>query len=250
MADENNISKYLRYAIGEIVLVVIGILIALQINNWNEHRKARIQEIGHLKNIQQDIMLDLNDIIWNTNFHNKTLKSQKELLNYMMDTENKPKTNIAYEIALGSPILLTLHESSFINIKNNNLNIITNKKLKKQISSYYDNFSKTILSVENDLDEYQSYTTLKPYFLRHFQYEKTKIVLDFDRNNEDYFAPEAERNKLILADTLGLKNDEEFKIILAETIRLTTLKISFYRDFSPRIYELKSAIKEELKNIE
>ena len=38
--SENKTGKYLKYAIGEIVLVVIGILIALQINNWNENRKA------------------------------------------------------------------------------------------------------------------------------------------------------------------------------------------------------------------
>ena len=39
MADDNRPLKYMRYAIGEIVLVVIGILIALQINNWNEDQK-------------------------------------------------------------------------------------------------------------------------------------------------------------------------------------------------------------------
>ena len=36
--------KYLRYAVGEIVLVVIGILIALQVNNWNEYRKEKVEE--------------------------------------------------------------------------------------------------------------------------------------------------------------------------------------------------------------
>ena len=41
---ENKTGKYLKYAIGEIVLVVIGILIALQINNWNENRKEKQQE--------------------------------------------------------------------------------------------------------------------------------------------------------------------------------------------------------------
>ena len=40
--EENKTGKYLKYAIGEIVLVVIGILIALQINNWNEERKLYI----------------------------------------------------------------------------------------------------------------------------------------------------------------------------------------------------------------
>ena len=41
---DNRFSKYLLYAIGEIILVVIGILIALQINNWNEHKKNAQQE--------------------------------------------------------------------------------------------------------------------------------------------------------------------------------------------------------------
>ena len=42
MADDNRPLKYARYAIGEVVLVVIGILIALQINNWNEESKTRL----------------------------------------------------------------------------------------------------------------------------------------------------------------------------------------------------------------
>ena len=40
---ENKTGKYLKYAVGEIVLVVIGILIALQVNNWNENRKTEIK---------------------------------------------------------------------------------------------------------------------------------------------------------------------------------------------------------------
>ncbi len=42
--EQNKIGKYIKYAIGEIVLVVVGILIALQINNWNEDRTARKSE--------------------------------------------------------------------------------------------------------------------------------------------------------------------------------------------------------------
>jgi len=41
LAAENRAAKYLRYAVGEILLVVVGILIALQVNNWNEHRKEQ-----------------------------------------------------------------------------------------------------------------------------------------------------------------------------------------------------------------
>ena len=66
LLTENKFSKYLIYAIGEIVLVVIGILIALQINNWNETQKNRQQELIILENILQDLKNDkvgLNDII-------------------------------------------------------------------------------------------------------------------------------------------------------------------------------------------
>jgi sensor domain CHASE-containing protein len=51
MIKENKVSKYLLYAIGEIVLVVIGILIALQINNQNEFRKQKLVEINISKMI-------------------------------------------------------------------------------------------------------------------------------------------------------------------------------------------------------
>ena len=55
LLTENRISNYLLYAVGEIVLVVIGILIALQINNWNEGVKNREMERG----FYQDILSDL-----------------------------------------------------------------------------------------------------------------------------------------------------------------------------------------------
>ena len=48
--------KYLRYAVGEVILVVIGILIALQINNWNENRKENIVEQTLLKQLLKDIV--------------------------------------------------------------------------------------------------------------------------------------------------------------------------------------------------
>ena len=52
---ENKTSKYFKYAIGEIVLVVIGILIALQINNWNENRKLQQREVQILNEIKSDL---------------------------------------------------------------------------------------------------------------------------------------------------------------------------------------------------
>ncbi|MEP0134393.1 MAG: DUF6090 family protein [Eudoraea sp.] len=54
LADDNKPLKYMRYAIGEILLVVVGILIALQINNWNEHQKEIKEEQQILNNINNE----------------------------------------------------------------------------------------------------------------------------------------------------------------------------------------------------
>lgn len=58
LLSENKISKYLAYAIGEIVLVVIGILIALQINNWNDKKIQGTVDIEFITNLRNKIVLD------------------------------------------------------------------------------------------------------------------------------------------------------------------------------------------------
>ena len=81
LAAENNVSKYLRYAIGEILLVVIGILIALQINNWNENRKdqQKLENIYAL--VVEDLKNDINEI---TNIM-KDEKPRKLIINKVLD---------------------------------------------------------------------------------------------------------------------------------------------------------------------
>ena len=59
LLTENKVSKYLLYAIGEIILVVIGILIALQINNWNEYQKQLKTEKEILKEVKVGLESDL-----------------------------------------------------------------------------------------------------------------------------------------------------------------------------------------------
>jgi hypothetical protein len=66
LLKENRLTRYLIYAVGEILLVVIGILIALQINNNNDLRKARVRELQYLRNIKADLeanLVKVNDII-------------------------------------------------------------------------------------------------------------------------------------------------------------------------------------------
>ena len=62
LMEQNKTGKYLKYAIGEILLVVIGIMIALQVNNWNENRKLQLEHIVFLNNIKQDLTNDLEQI--------------------------------------------------------------------------------------------------------------------------------------------------------------------------------------------
>ena len=58
LIKENKVGKYLLYAIGEIVLVVIGILIALQINTWNEDRKQSTSEDEFITSVKNDLKQD------------------------------------------------------------------------------------------------------------------------------------------------------------------------------------------------
>lgn len=62
LADENKFFKYARYAIGEIILVVIGILIALQINTWDEERQTDKKIISLFKEIQTDLLKDILNV--------------------------------------------------------------------------------------------------------------------------------------------------------------------------------------------
>ena len=55
-------SKYLRYAVGEVILVVIGILIALQVNNWNEYRKEKVEEKKILLSLHNEISNNLESL--------------------------------------------------------------------------------------------------------------------------------------------------------------------------------------------
>lgn len=62
LLSENKITRYLLYAFGEIVLVVIGILIALQINNQNDIQKTRVKELHYLNNIKTDLDLNMAEL--------------------------------------------------------------------------------------------------------------------------------------------------------------------------------------------
>ena len=87
LLSEGKTGKYLKYAIGEIVLVVIGILIALSINNWNENRKNKIAEADYYCRILDDFELNEKLIDESSKLIRNKIKLCKELI---LDLNNIP----------------------------------------------------------------------------------------------------------------------------------------------------------------
>lgn len=91
---KDKITKYYKYAFGEIVLVVIGILIALSINNWNEARKNRIEQLILINNIIEDLRLDSIHI-------NKSLSevgNQKRLVDDLISKSLNNEKKLNYQL--------------------------------------------------------------------------------------------------------------------------------------------------------
>jgi hypothetical protein len=81
LMEQNKKSKYFKYAIGEIIRVVIGILIALQINNWNENRLKNETVKTYLSNLIQDLKVDQRALNAMNEIHNFKFHSMQYLLN-------------------------------------------------------------------------------------------------------------------------------------------------------------------------
>jgi hypothetical protein len=82
LIDSSAARKYFLYAIGEIALVVIGILIALQINNWNENRKEEEVEQKLLLSLQREISTNITELEIIIDRHTKSSELNKKLLEY------------------------------------------------------------------------------------------------------------------------------------------------------------------------
>jgi hypothetical protein len=82
LMETNQKSKYIKYALGEIILVVIGILIALSINNWNEIRKAKNEEQVYLLGLRDEFLFNQLALERVSKTNQKNLKSALELIKY------------------------------------------------------------------------------------------------------------------------------------------------------------------------
>lgn len=132
LLSENKFSKYLLYAIGEIILVVIGILIALQINNNNESRKQRARELHYLKNIKTDLNLNIAHINNYISTRENSINSANEIIAHY---EGKPIENLE-DFNVHTVNIYTWQKFSQINntfqelINSGNLALISNDSIK------------------------------------------------------------------------------------------------------------------------
>lgn len=192
---KNRFGKYLLYAIGEIVLVVIGILIALQLNNWNEVRKNRSLEIKTLKELRSDLLQNVKDIEENISsletsklanetilFHSKNMLPYNDSLDFHF-------ANL-YPYITFSPI-----QTTFNNLSQNGMNLITNDSIRVNISELYANqfnlykvFESTYL-----VEHYDNY--IKPMFMTEF--ETFDIYESFKPRNYNQFIKNKEYNQIM-----------------------------------------------------
>jgi hypothetical protein len=140
MIKENRTSKYLLYAIGEIVLVVIGILIALQINTLNEQKKENALEQEYYCRLFEDVVQDqenVNDLIV---VAQNRLKAANQAIRLLKDN-NTNKTDVGKELANAIKAIVSdfsPNNSAFEDLKSGaNLNIIKNKSVIKAINNYF-----------------------------------------------------------------------------------------------------------------
>jgi len=114
---KNQTGKYFKYAFGEIVLVVIGILIALQINNWNELRKDRKEEVKLLKQLQTDLTANEDEV--------SGLIKRIEINKFAMDSLLVKLKSEDYDPIVSIYVAL-IHRKSFFNNSNSGYKLISN----------------------------------------------------------------------------------------------------------------------------
>ncbi|MBW2938057.1 hypothetical protein KXJ69_08060 [Aureisphaera sp. CAU 1614] len=134
LLTENKFSKYLLYAIGEIVLVVIGILIALQINNWNENRKNRITEANYYCRILEDLELNEKLIDETSELITKKIILCKELISDINKIPNNRSIILnKFVVALRQDVFVPSNIAFEELTSSGQLKLLTDLKLKNRL---------------------------------------------------------------------------------------------------------------------
>ena len=138
LLSENKFSKYLLYAIGEIALVMIGILLALQVNNWNEQRKDNATEQKMLTALQEDLLINIDRLKRDILLEQNTIDQAHKIITHL--DERKPydlSLDAIFAEAIYSPDIV-LSISSYESLKFKGIDIIQSEALRKGIVNLFD----------------------------------------------------------------------------------------------------------------
>ena len=228
---ENKTSKYFKYAIGEIVLVVIGILIALSINNWNDNRKLQNEELNLLKEVKSNLETTLENFRLDSLFNSNTITLYKKINHYV-------KFDLTYNKELDSAFAaITLWSSPFETsiayktLQNKGLDILKNKSLKNSLVELYD-VKMTSLKIDFDQAEWiLNQTVINPFFPKNIRKLNEVSLYSARPNNFE-----------------ELKHNDEFLNILSMLIRQRKRGLEFYKETMIAIKKTIQKIDMELKS--
>jgi len=168
MADDNKPLKYMRYAIGEIVLVVIGILIALQINNWNEFNKESRAIKNVLIEIKEDLIQDKAELELGLALRTEDFEAQKRIINVL---ESNSSFNESIRSDLGRIHLarnIFSASKGYELLKELNLGTLRDKELRILLTQYYERDIPWVYrEYADDKQEFENFWL--PYVRMHFK---------------------------------------------------------------------------------
>ncbi|MAZ72721.1 MAG: hypothetical protein CMC70_06205 [Flavobacteriaceae bacterium] len=245
LMSENKTGKYFKYAIGEIILVVIGILIALQINNWNENRKVQKLEAQIYTELKSDLLKTRNDI-------QKTISQHREIFNLsqnlIIDIYNKkPYSDTIYDsfTRAGVDFQIIPKTSAFENLKNIGLNTLSNDSLRIDITNL---FQLDLKRLDDELGMDRAGISI-PTLLSPYQYKY--LFVDYGQPKKYGF----KHSDSINIYKLKIKDYDKF---LTDNALLMNLQLALYNRGRKVDEELKTIdsidnlikkIEEELKSI-
>lgn len=141
LMETGKTGKYLKYAIGEIILVMVGILLALQVNTWNEQRKMSSQEKELLEGLEVEFTINFNRLEKVLQLHQNSIDNANELMTYFnTDISEIPEAKFdslqfhIQNVWTFNPRKGLLNSA----ITSGQINLITNVELKNQLASYED----------------------------------------------------------------------------------------------------------------
>ena len=234
MADDNRPLKYARYAIGEIVLVVIGILIALQINTWNEERKTRVIETKTLKEIRSNLTFDLIELNSDIEIMDSITIAGEAVIDYLAKYD-QPSDAFKYNVQVSriNPHFDPMHGGySLLNSKG--LDIISNDSLRGSISKLY----------ESSYPYYAKYENERIFKINNIILPKYTEYLSMVSDPDNFFRGTSEISQ---SDYIALKNDASFVNVLNLAIHENNMVQDRAQRTSGYINDLIDFIDEELR---